>query len=219
VNDTFLRRLDPSTGNEIWTREFGAPFSDFANGVALSGVRVYVAGQVEGRLSGESGTANIDAFVRTLDSSGADVWTQQFGTTGSVDDVASGVAVDSAGNVYIAGSTRGKLDVNLGLGDAFVRKYDERGNVIWTRQIGTAASDATTGIAVNGTSVYAVGRVDSALPARRSSAAPQMRSSSSSTRAGMSSGAASSVQAPSTRRSPSWPMLPPSTSPAKHKER
>jgi len=42
----------------------------------------------------------------------------------------------------IPGYTEGSLaGVNAGLYDAFVRKYDGGGNLLWTRQIGTSGND------------------------------------------------------------------------------
>jgi len=55
--------------------------------------------------------------------------TKQLGVA-SASTVATGVAVDSSGNVYVSGSTTGGLDGNtiLGLEDFFLTKYDSSGN-------------------------------------------------------------------------------------------
>lgn len=51
---------------------------------------------------------------------------------------AYGIAVDSNGNVYVAGFTTGGLDENKPIGekDAFLTKYDSSGNKIRTKQLG-----------------------------------------------------------------------------------
>ena len=87
----------------------------------------------------------------------------QFGTTAR--DKVDGVVADSAGNVYVAGSTSGTLTgTSLGSDDAFVRKYTSTGNVAWTRQFGTSSVDVGTGIAVdNAGNVYVVGYTDGSL--------------------------------------------------------
>ena len=55
--------------------------------------------------------------------------TKQLGVSGA-DTEAYGVAVDSSGNVYVAGYTNGGLDGNTltGVYDFFVTKYDSSGN-------------------------------------------------------------------------------------------
>ena len=72
----------------------------------------------------------------------------QLGTTGN--DVTVGVDTDSAGNIYLAGTTNGPLfGTNLGFGDPWIAKYDTNGNQIWGRQLGSSGDDATQAIATD----------------------------------------------------------------------
>jgi hypothetical protein len=83
---------------------------------------------------------------------------RQFGAPLST-TVATAVAVDSRGNVYVAGTTIGALEgKNAGGLDAHVRKYDGKGNHEWTAQFGSAGKDYATAVAVddNG-NVFVVG--------------------------------------------------------------
>src|SRR5262249_53331686 len=80
--DAFVRRYDLN-GTEIWTRQFGTSAEDQATGIALDVSGVYVAGYTYGVFPGAAGAGSIDAFVRKYDLNGAEVWTQQFGTSGS----------------------------------------------------------------------------------------------------------------------------------------
>ena len=80
--------------------------------------------------------------------------TKQFGTARF--DGASSTAVDSNGNVYVAGNTWGtmvsaspNLDPTAATSDIFVAKYNRAGTLLWIRQIGTAQNDYATGIAVD----------------------------------------------------------------------
>ena len=62
-----------------------------------------------------------------------------------------GVAVNDSGNAWIAGYTAGDLDgSSAGGNDAFLAKHDAGGNVLWTRQTGTAYEDCALGVAVDG---------------------------------------------------------------------
>ncbi|RCJ29610.1 hypothetical protein A6770_21895 [Nostoc minutum NIES-26] len=64
----------------------------------------------------------------------------QIGSNGI--DFSYDTAVDPAGNVYFAGSTSGSLQgTNQGLTDAWVAKYDNKGNRLWGKQIGSADAD------------------------------------------------------------------------------
>ncbi|MCH8979561.1 MAG: SBBP repeat-containing protein, partial [Armatimonadetes bacterium] len=79
------------------------------------------AGGTSGTLPGQTSAGNFDAFVRKYDADGNEVWTRQFGGSGS--DRASGISVDASG-VYVAGSTTGTLpgQTSAGSADAFVVK-------------------------------------------------------------------------------------------------
>ncbi|MBI4330326.1 MAG: SBBP repeat-containing protein, partial [Chloroflexi bacterium] len=153
--DAFVRKYD-SSGAEQWTRQFGTSDTDFIVGVGLGGAgNVYVAGKTGGNLSGQN-AGGLDAFVRKYDDSGAEQWTRQFGT--SSPDEANGIALDGAGNVYVAGHTGGGLSgQNAGGLDAFIRKYDDSGAEQWTRQFGTDTNDLVMSVAVDSSNIYAVG--------------------------------------------------------------
>ena len=83
------------------------------------------------------------------------VRTSQFGTSGY--DVGNGIATDSTG-VYVTGYTGGGLSgAKAGATDAFVRKYNTSGSVLWTQQFGTSANDYAISIATDSTGVYVTG--------------------------------------------------------------
>jgi hypothetical protein len=57
------------------------------------------------------------------------------------------ITTDLSGNFLVAGITKGNLDGwNKGFFDAFVRKYDNTGHVLWTRQFGTSENDYANGV-------------------------------------------------------------------------
>jgi len=159
--DAFVRKYD-SNGTELWTRQFGTPGRDVGSGLMLDSSGVYVSGGTEGTLPGLASAGGFDAFVRKYETSGAELWTRQFGTATS--DQAVGVAVDTSG-VYVAGLTDGTLpgQTSAGGSDAFVRKYETNGAELWTRQFGTATSDQAVGVAVDTSGVYVAGFTDGTL--------------------------------------------------------
>lgn len=97
-------------------------------------------------------------------------WLHQFGTDGT--DVAYNVDVDGAGNTYVVGYTDNTLpgQASSGETDAFIRKYDRKGNELWTHQFGTIASDYASGVAIDEPgNAYVVGSTGGTLPGQTSS--------------------------------------------------
>ena len=72
---------------------------------------VYLAGYLLGTFPGQTSAGLFDAFVRKYDANGNEVWTRQFGTSGT--DEAHGIAVGSSG-VYVVGRTLGSLPGQTG---------------------------------------------------------------------------------------------------------
>ncbi len=168
-SDLFVRKYD-FDGNEIWTRQFGTPGFDFADGIVAGRGGIYVAGSVDGALPGQTHAGSFDAFVRKYDPDGNEVWTHQFGSSGSED--LHSVAVDpSSGSIYAAGSVTTLPDF-AGDSDALVVKYDLAGNQIWSRQFGTIGFfDHGSGIAVSPGrqgGVYVTGYTLGTLPGQTS---------------------------------------------------
>jgi hypothetical protein len=147
--DAFLRRYS-SSGAVLWTRQFGSSAADGAAAVAVDKFgAVYVVGFTTGKLGQDPENGGVDAFMVKYEADGDEVWTRQFGT--SATDQALGVATDHVGNIYVAGLTLGSLaGANQGASDAFVRKYNNGGSVLWTVQFGTPQPDDARGIAVDG---------------------------------------------------------------------
>ncbi|WP_083883620.1 S8 family serine peptidase [Spirulina subsalsa] len=80
-------------------------------------------------------------------------WVQQLGTNAF--DLATGVAVDGAGYVYLTGRTAGALGDKdsdspaIQLGDGFVAKYDPNGELTWVKQWGNDGFTEPNSIVVN----------------------------------------------------------------------
>ncbi|HKO53356.1 MAG TPA: SBBP repeat-containing protein [Polyangiaceae bacterium] len=144
-------------------RQFGSSAYDTALGVATDGSgNVYVVGYTNGNIAATASN-NGAAFVRKYDLNGTVVWTRQFGSASTTR--ATSVAPDSSGNLYVAGYTEALLQgTHYGSDDAFLRKYDSSGNVLWTQQFGTTWTDQAYGVAVDGSGyAYVVGKAGTAL--------------------------------------------------------
>jgi outer membrane protein assembly factor BamB len=141
--DFFLTKYD-STGAKQWTRQLGVAVQvTRAIGVATdTSGNIFVAGSTDGGLDGNTLTGTHDSFVTKFDSTGAKQWTRQLGVAGR-NTGADGVATDTSGNIFVAGSTDGGLDGNTVTGtvDFFLTKYDATGAKQWTHQLGVTGQD------------------------------------------------------------------------------
>ncbi|MFH1226477.1 MAG: SBBP repeat-containing protein, partial [Planctomycetota bacterium] len=173
-NETYYWRIDSKNTNcatqgtvwkfqvRPWIKQDGSSSSlDMAAAIAvdLSG-NSYSVGYTFGDLNGAN-VGGTDLFLVKYDSKGNRKWTRQLGTIEY--DFAQGVAVDTSGNIYVAGYTYGDLDgTNAGTGtgtsDLFLVKYDSAGAKQWTRQLGTTEDEYAYGVAVDAAgNIYAAG--------------------------------------------------------------
>lgn len=91
------------------------------------------------------------------------VWGKQLGT--EKDEGATGVVVDSQGNIYMIGWTEGNLfGTNAGREDIFIAKFSQEGNLIWGKQLGTPEGEIPMDIALDSDgNIYVVGATDGNL--------------------------------------------------------
>jgi len=96
---------------------------------------VYLTGYFTQSLNGQNAAGGRDAFLAKLDQ-GTVSWLQPLGS--GANDHATSVAIDSAGDIYIAGTTGGGLsgETNSGAEDAFVAKYSPSGAQTWVKLLG-----------------------------------------------------------------------------------
>lgn len=81
-------------------------------------------------------------FLRTMAGTGRDYW---IGILGSGAEYGYGIAVDSAGFIYVAGSTSSQ---GSGGQDALLVKYNSSGNIVWQIAYGKTSSDSGVDVAV-----------------------------------------------------------------------
>lgn len=94
-------------------------------------------------------SSNAQVARRTSPSTPDQPWTRQLGTSAA--DVTKCVTPDGSGGVYAFGSTQGSLGgPTLGGADVWIARYDGGGNLLWTRQIGTANDEKAESAAPDG---------------------------------------------------------------------
>ena len=142
---TILVKFD-NTGTVKWANVMGGYGETYATKVAVDAAgNVYVRGGFNSTLT--IGTTNLvvstgsteNMFTAKFSNAGALVWVQQ-PTGGNGGE--GGVAVDSAGSVYVSGPFTTNLDfggttlTNSGSWDAFVAKYSSSGVIQWAQRAG-----------------------------------------------------------------------------------
>ncbi len=141
----------------VWGRQLGTPANDFAGTLAVDAAgNCILAGATSGDIAAKNAGGS-DAVVAKFDAAGQAVWTRQFGT--AADDGVRAVAVDTAGNVFIAGATGGRLGrEQFGRTDGFVAKLDPAGQTVWLEQFGSAGDEEGRAIALDAAgNIYVTG--------------------------------------------------------------
>jgi hypothetical protein len=165
--DWFIAKYD-ANGSVLWAKNAGGSQGDTAYGVALDNFGgIYVTGFFSGTMTVDGVTVTsaglFDIFLAKYNSDGTLVWLKRAGGTGA--DIAHGITVDSAGNIAIVGEFQntanfdGNSIVALGLGDAFIAKYDSDGNNVWVHRGGGTIgyqTDRANAIAADGSNSFYV---------------------------------------------------------------
>lgn len=169
-SDLFVAKLNPDGDEWLWARQaFGTSFQT-SHGIGLDASgNAYIAGWFRsGTVILGSTTLNIsssggrDVFVAKLDSNGTWLWAQQ--SVGDSSDKGFSIAVDGAGNTYVAG----RFAFTIAFGstildnpnnfDVFVSKLDTNGAWLWAKEAGGSSDDVGRGIAVDvAGNVYSAG--------------------------------------------------------------
>jgi hypothetical protein len=168
-------------GTLVWVKQFGGTTFDTGNSVAVSNTgEVVVVSRFSGTADFDPGNpgnkfasiGGFDSAVVKLNPDGSVAWAKQVATS-ITDDAIDDVAVDQAGNVYLAGWFTGTADfdpsatgvANLSAvgaatdADAFVSKLNADGSFAWAKQFGgNGIDDQTDSVAVdNAGNVYSTG--------------------------------------------------------------
>jgi len=176
--DAFVAKLNAAGSALVYSTYLGGGYSDEGRGIAVDGSgNAYVAGWTSsdnfltttGAFQPAPGGGE-DAFVAKLNPAGSGlVYSTYLG--GNYWEYANGIAVDSSGNAYVAGSTYsdnfpttpGALQPGkAGDNDAFVAKLNPSGSLLYSTYLGGESEDEAYGIAVDGSgNAYVTGYTDS----------------------------------------------------------
>lgn len=165
----FVAKLAGADGSHLWSKNFGRTVFERHQGLAVdSEGDVVVAGYFAGTANFGGGPVTsvgvADIFVAKL--SGADgshVWSKHFGDINAgfdtrLRDAGVAAAVDSKGNVVLAGLFEGVVEfgggplTSAGFADIFIAKFaGADGTHLWSKRFGDTSMDFARGVAVDST--------------------------------------------------------------------
>jgi hypothetical protein len=162
--DAFISKLNASGSALVYATYLGGTGDDYALGIAVDSLaNAYVTGHTNSsdfpmqNASQPSFGGYYDVFVAKLNPGGsALVYSTYLGGIGL--DIGRGIAVDSAGNAYVAGqtgsnnfpTTPGAYQTTYGGGDdGFVAKINASGSLVYSTYLGGSGGDAANAIAVD----------------------------------------------------------------------
>ncbi len=183
--DAYVAKLNPAGSALVYCTYLGGSFSDNGTGIAVdpSG-NAYVTGNtsssdfpVKNPYQATLATQTIpDSFVTAFNSTGsALIYSTYLGGSGA--EQAASIAVDSAGNAYVTGSTNSPdfpttpnaFEGPIASGGAYqgyVTKFQPNGNVVYSTYLGTGLGGAYSyGIAANAQgNAYVTGGASATFP-------------------------------------------------------
>lgn len=140
-------------GQTDWAKNIGGTSLDQGSDVVMDNFgNLYTTGFFEGTVDFNpgAGVMNLssvgarDFFIAKYDNLGQLIWAKGIG--GGSHEHARSIALDAAGNIFVAGDYNGLVDFDPGVGfsfqdvkgasDVFVAKYDPQGNFIWAKTFG-----------------------------------------------------------------------------------
>jgi hypothetical protein len=163
-DDVFLTKWN-ADGTKAWTKQWGSTQNENGSSVAVDGTgNIYVAGDTDGGLDGNTNAGNNDIFLTKWNANGTKAWTKQWGT--SSEEYGTSVAIGGSGNIFVTGYTQGGLDGNSNAGDydIFLTMWSGAGVKMLTKQWGTASGDYGYSVVVDGwENIYVAGSAESGL--------------------------------------------------------
>ena len=146
--DMILVKYD-GNGVQQWNRTWGGGDSDSGWGVVTDSLgNTYLAGH-----TWNFGAGYYDMVLVKYDGNGLQQWNYTWG--GNKSDYCYGVAVDSSGNIILAGSTS---SFGAGSSDMVLVKHDENGVLQWNRTWGGGEIDDAYGVTVDSSgNIYLAG--------------------------------------------------------------
>lgn len=185
-SDLFLIKLDATTGQTIWSRQYGSSQSDLCFmsgsqlnrgkcGVLIDGNSVYLTGMTTGYVASEefghkehfeklchSKNCINTLIVKFTTATGATEWSNQLISRSR--NNGNALALGPEGSVFVLGSTDAGLTSDPGresyFQDAFLVSFDSNGHQKYIHQFGSPGNDFGVDLAISNSKLYTIGYSD-----------------------------------------------------------
>ena len=178
--DVFFAKYNTS-GSLLWAKRIGAAGVAGGYGIAVDAAgNVFIGGNFNGTVDFDPGpgaknltsAGSFDAFLAKYDDSGALLWAHAFGA--NLFEEARCLALDTSGNVFIAGIFNGTVDFDpgpantaleaAGNSELYLAKYSSAGALLWARQLEGTGAERVLGMATGiGGQVYLTGHFEDSV--------------------------------------------------------
>jgi gliding motility-associated-like protein len=161
-----------SQPNWLWGKDIHTTATEYSKDIVVDKRNddLIIVGEYNLSLSAYFGNsftgASKGGFVAKYSSAGTVIWGFKIGD--NLNNKCNGVAVDSLGNIYVAGSFEGTTDfkglsatpvnlTSLGSSDAFLAKYNSLGQLIWVKRGGGTSDDQSNSVSLSSTKIFVTG--------------------------------------------------------------
>jgi len=153
--------------DHAWSKGFSIANEVYIRSIAVDAKTsdIVITGEIRGTIDIGGGplatTGSDDILLAKFGPDGTHKWSKRFGDASSQDS--GDVAIDASGNIYLAGTVSGSIDLggllltSAGSNDALVAKFDPDGNVVWAKLFGDTLSQSATTIGVTQAGQVVVG--------------------------------------------------------------
>jgi hypothetical protein len=167
--DVFFAKYSNS-GNYLFAKKVGGTLDDEGLSFKIDNLgNSYITGYFNGTVDFDpsAATANLisagaeDIFIAKYNAGGSYVYAKRIGNAGA--DISRSIAIDGSGNANITGSFSGTVDfdpgtninylVSSGGTDIFIARYNNTGNFIFAKSIGSTGNDIGNTIYTNNSGV------------------------------------------------------------------
>jgi dipeptidyl aminopeptidase/acylaminoacyl peptidase len=169
TQDYFVSKFN-NIGQPQFTKQFGAATKNTdGNSLAIDTTgNIYVAGTTNGNLGTNTLAGIRDLYFSKHDVNGARLYTTQLGVGGGAATEGNGIAIDSAGNVYLVGNTSGNLGgvTRTGTFDLFLTKFNSTTGALLDTKLAGSAANLSNAIAItvdSSRNVYVTGWTQGAI--------------------------------------------------------
>ena len=145
-NDGWILKLDPETGDIIWTAVVGTPSNDYLMDILITPEGNYLsAGYTYHTSSGYTG-----AFFTEISPSGDSLWSSIY-SDGVFNLRIYALDMDDAGNIISVGTATSS---DYSIADGFLLKTDSAGNLIWSNYLDMGGYDRFTDVIIDSDGNY-----------------------------------------------------------------